>query len=261
MRVHLAQIGYGDDESVPERRDRVAALVARQAGADLIVLPELWAHTGMGFEQWKQVAEPVDGPTFTAIADATRRVGAYVHAGSIVERDEHGDYYNTSALLAPDGSRLATYRKIHRFGFSVGEPAIMQPGRDIATATITVDGRSTVVGLATCYDLRFPEMFRLLLDAGSEMIIVPAAWPAARVAHWTLLGRARAVENQVFVIAVNTAGTHNGVTMGSRSQLVDPGGTVLAELGDGEQVQVVDIDLGVVADVRRDFPVLADRRL
>ena len=260
MRVHLAQIGYGDDESVSERRDRVAALVARQRGADLIVLPELWAHTGMGFEQWKQVAEPVDGPTFTAVAEAARSAGAYVHAGSIVECDA-GDYYNTSVLLAPDGSRLATYRKIHRFGFSVGEPAIMQPGRDIVTATIEMDGRSTAVGLATCYDLRFPEMFRLLLDAGSEIVIVPAAWPAARVGHWTLLGRARAVENQVFIIAVNTAGTHNGMTMGGRSQLVDPAGTVLAELGDDEQVQVVDIDPGVVAGVRRDFPVLADRRL
>jgi predicted amidohydrolase len=115
--------------------------------------------------------------------------------------------------------------------------------------------------LATCYDLRFPEQFRLLLDAGARLVIVPAAWPAARVEHWRLLGRARAIENQMVVIQCNTGGSHGGVRMGGHSQVVAATGEVLAEAGDGEEILDVDVDLTEVAAWRQRFPVLADRRL
>lgn len=262
MRVHLLQIGYGDDEPIAERRARVAELVAAQSGADLVVLPELWAPTGMNYQAWPDVAEPLDGPTTQQIGAAARVIGAPVHLGSFIERD--GDHlYNTSVVVGADGARLAHYRKIHRFGFSVGEPTMLEPGGDIVTVDLPdpATGGQVRTGLATCYDLRFPEMFRLLLDAGAQLLLVPAAWPAARVAHWSLFGRARAVENQMVVVAVNTAGTHAGMTMGGHSQVVDPYGVVLAEAGPDQQVVTVDIDLGVVATARRDFPVLADRRL
>jgi predicted amidohydrolase len=118
------------------------------------------------------------------------------------------------------------------------------------------------IGLTTCYDLRFPELYRALLDAGALVVLVPAAWPAARVEAWSLLGRARAVENQYVVVQCNTAGTHGGVPMGGRSQVVDARGRVLAEAGpDDEQVLVVDVDLDDVTAWREQFPVLADRRL
>ena len=117
------------------------------------------------------------------------------------------------------------------------------------------------VGLSTCYDLRFPELYRRLLDAGAEAFIVPAAWPMPRVAHWTLLGQARAVENQCGVVACNTAGTHAGHEMGGHSQVVDATGKVLASAGADEQVISTDIDIAAVAAWRRDFPVLLDRRL
>ena len=115
--------------------------------------------------------------------------------------------------------------------------------------------------LGACYDLRFPELFRRLLDAGSAVFVVPAAWPARRIGHWSVLGRARAIENQCALIACNTAGTHTGIEMGGRSQVVSATGDVLAEAGDGEEILVVDLDLAATGAWRESFPVLADRRL
>jgi predicted amidohydrolase len=269
MRIAVVQLAYGDDEGVAERVERVASMVRDQRGADLIVLPELWAHGGFAYRTWGERAETLAGPTVTAVAAAARDVGAVVHAGSVVERARKGagpaelgaqgrGLWNTSVLLDSDGHVLASYRKIHRFGFGEGEPTLMEAGDDVVTCRLPGGG---VAGLATCYDLRFPELFRLLLDAGAELVLVPAAWPLARVGHWSLLGRARAVENQSVVVQCNTAGTHAGVAMGGRSQVVAPTGEVLAEAGGGEEVLVVDVDLADVAAYRRAFPVLADRRL
>ena len=269
MRIHVVQLGYGDDEPVADRVERVAGLVAAQAGADLVVLPELWAAGGFSYREWADRAALVDGPTVTAIAAAARRTGAVVHAGSIVERAPDGadgaalgpqgrGRWNTSVLLGPDGGILATYRKIHRFGFGAGEPTLLEAGEEIVTATLP---GGAVVGLATCYDVRFPELFRRLVDVGARLVLLPAAWPAARVDAWTLLGRARAIEDQFVVVQCNTAGTHAGVTMGGRSQIVTATGEVLAEAGDGEEVLVADVDLAEVDAWRARFPVLADRRL
>jgi predicted amidohydrolase len=161
--------------------------------------------------------------------------------------------FNTSVLLDAGGEVAATYRKIHLFGFSDGEPKLMTAGTDV----VVHDG----LGIATCYDLRFPELFRALLDGGAVALVMASAWPAKRVAHWRLLAQARAVENQMYVVACNTAGTHSGTVMGGHSIVVDPWGTILAEAGDDEEVLVADIDLGSVPETRRSFPVLADRRL
>ncbi|MFN8074255.1 MAG: carbon-nitrogen family hydrolase [Kineosporiaceae bacterium] len=258
MRVHVVQLAYDDTEPVAERVDRVAALVRGQRGADLVVLPELWAHGGFASRHWAERAEPVDGPTVTSIAAAARDLGATVHAGSIVER-AGDDLFNTSVLLAPDGTVAATYRKIHRFGFDAGEPLIMSAGSDVVVAPLPALG--VTLGLATCYDLRFPELFRRLLDAGADTLVAPAAWPAARVDHWTLLGRARAVENQCAAILANTAGTHARTPMGGRSQVVAADGRVLAEAGDAEEVLVAEVDPAETARYRQEFPVLRDRRL
>lgn len=263
MRIHLLQVGYDDEESPDERRRRVADLVRAQRGADLVVLPELWPSGGFAYRNWSRDAEPLDGPTVQAISAAARDVGAVVHAGSIVEAaPEPGEdgrgLFNTSVLLGADGSVLATYRKVHRFGFGAGEPKLMDAGTQVVTAPLP--GGYTA-GLATCYDLRFPEMFRALLDAGAQVLLLPAAWPAPRIEHWTLLGRARALENQCLLVACNTAGTHAGQVMGGRSQVVGPAGEVLAEAGEGEEVLVVDVDVDDVPRARKAFPVLADRRL
>jgi predicted amidohydrolase len=268
MRVHVLQVAYGDTEPTSERVERVAAMVREQRGADLVVLPELWAHGGFDYRHWAERAEPVDGPVMDAMAKAARDAGVILHAGSIVERPAGADHgpqgrglWNTSVLIGPDGERLAVYRKIHRFGFGAGEPLLLEAGEDIVALPLTLAGAEVTTGLATCYDLRFPELFRRLVDVGARLVLVPAAWPVARVEAWTLLGRARAIEDQVLLVQCNTAGTHAGVTMGGRSQVVDATGAVLAQAGDAEEVLAVDVDLAAVDDWRQRFPVLADRRL
>lgn len=266
MRIRVIQLAYTDDEPVDERRARVADLVRQQRGADLVVLPELWAPGGFSYREWPERAEPLDGPTVTAVADAAREIGAVVHAGSIIEQaDEPGPEgrgrWNTSVLLGADGSRLAVYRKIHRFGFGAGEPHLLEAGQDVVTVPLPGHGPDAVLGLSTCYDLRFPELYRALLDAGATVLVVPAAWPAARVGHWSVLARARAIENQCVVVAANTAGTHAGTPMGGASAVIGPRGEVLAEAGDAEEVLDVDVDLTDVVRARQSFPVLEDRRL
>jgi predicted amidohydrolase len=253
VRVHVVQIAYGDHEPLAQRVARVAALVRDQHGADLVVLPELWPQGGFAYDRWEEQAQPLDGPAVRALGDAARELRSTVHMGSLVERDETGRLFNTSVLLGPQGQVQATYRKIHLFGFGEGEPKLMTPGDGV----VVHDG----LGLATCYDARFPEQFRALLDAGAEVVLLPAAWPAKRVGHWRLLAQARAVENQSFVVACNTAGEHSGVRMGGSSMVVDPWGEVLAEAGTGEEVLVVELDRGLVGRTRAGFPVLADRRL
>ena len=253
MRVHVIQLAYGDEESLSERTERVAALVRDQGEADLVVLPELWPNGGFAYDGWEDSAQPMEGPVVTALRAAAKDLGATVDLGSLVERDETGRLFNTSVLIGPAGEVLTTYRKIHLFGFGEGEPKLMTPGSDV----VVHDG----LGLATCYDLRFPEMFRALLDGGAEVNLVPAAWPAKRVHHWRLLAQARAVENQSYVVACNTAGTHAGVPMGGGSLVVDPWGEVVAEAGTEEEVLVVDVDLELVRSTRATFPVLQDRRL
>lgn len=274
LKVHVVQVAYGDEEPVVERVLRVAELVGQQRGADLVVLPELWAHGGFAFSSWAQRGEGLNGPSVTTMAAAAAEVGAVLHAGSFLERapasadvevrgPEGRGVWNTSVVFDAAGNVMRTYRKIHRFGFGEGERVLMEAGEALVTVPVpTREGLPGVTaGLATCYDLRFPELFRQLLDAGSDLFLVPAAWPAARVEHWTLLGRARAVENQSFVVQCNTAGTHSGVAMGGCSQVVSPQGVVLAQAGAGEEVLEVEMDLNDVAAYRESFPVHLDRRL
>ena len=178
MRVAVVQVGYGDGEPVAERVERVAALVRGLAGHDLVVLPELWAPEGFSYRLLGRTGpRALDGPTVTAMAAAARDAGVVLHAGSIVERAADGadrgaqgrGLWNTSVVFGPDGALLATYRKVHRFGFGEGEPQLLEAGEDVVTVDVprpVTGGDDVRLGLATCYDLRFPELFRRLLDAG-----------------------------------------------------------------------------------------------
>jgi len=256
MRVHVIQLSVDLSEPIADRVSRTAALVAAQRGADLIVLPELWVQGGFAFGDFEATAEPLDGTTVASLAEAARAADAWLHGGSLVERAADG-LYNTSVLLRPDGTLATVYRKRHLFGFAGGETTVLRAGADLVTAEIA----GVTMGLATCYDLRFPEMFRRLTDAGASIVVVPAAWPAPRVGHWTVLAQARAIENQVVVIAVNTAGTQGGKTMGGHSLVVDARGAVLAEAGAGPDLLDVEVDVSDVGAWREQFPVLPDRRL
>lgn len=278
LRITLVQLGYGDEESVIDRTSRVADLVRTVCAAPisstedspsgrpvphLVVLPELWPHTAFDPTLWEERAEAVDGPVAQAMSALAAECGILLHAGSIVEHldtpgPEGKSLANTSLLFGADGSRIVTYRKIHRFGFGSVEPQVMEAGAEVVLVELPSGERAA---LSTCYDLRFPELYRRQLDSGAVLFIIPAAWPAARLPAWTLLGQARAVENQCFVLACNTAGTHGGVEMGGHSQIVAPSGAVLATAGPGEEILDLTIDLEDVARTRTAFPVLGDRRL
>ncbi|CAL9484072.1 2-oxoglutaramate amidase [Streptomyces sp. enrichment culture] len=257
MRASLIQLAVDEAEPVASRRRRAAALVREQEGADLVVLPELWTTGAFAFEEFDAGAEPLRGPTYEAMAEAASDAGVWLHAGSVPERGPDGSLYNTSLVLSPSGDLAAAYRKIHRFGFDKGEAVLMGAGRELVTVRLP----GTTLGVATCYDLRFPELFRALVTAGAEILVVPAGWPERRRSHWTLLARARAVENQAFVLACGTAGTHAGVPQAGHSIVVDPWGEVLAQAGPDEQVLTVEFDPASVAATRERFPVLKDRVL
>jgi predicted amidohydrolase len=246
----------GDD--VAARRAEAVRLVESAAGAELIVLPELWPTGYFAFDDYRATAEALDGPTVTALAQAARNTGAHVVLGSFVEAGEDG-LHNTTALLAPDGQVLASYRKMHVFGYGSREVELITGGRQ----PVTVATDLGVLGLAICYDLRFPELFRAMVDQGAEIFVVPAAWPGARTEHWRVMARARAIENQAYVIACNGAGvgTPGAAELAGHSAVIDPWGEIDAEAGPTPAILRAVVHRDRVAACRADFPALADRRL
>jgi len=255
MKVALVQVASPDTESQGERISRVEKILQGLTEVDLIVLPELWNAGYFHFDEYDHRAETVEGPTVSMCAKVAKELQTHVHIGSIVEKGDNGELYNSSILLNPAGEIVHFYRKIHVFGYESLEASLLSPGSSLPV-TDTPFGR--VSGI-TCYDLRFPGLWTELSSRGVEVAIVPAAWPAGRREHWRLLTSARAVEHQIFVIACNATGEQEGVTLGGHSRLVDPTGFVLGECGDGEEVLVVDLEPGQVQLVREQFPFIADR--
>lgn len=234
--------------------EKACACIRQCRGADLIVLPEIWNIGFMSFDRYLDEAEERGGPTLSAMAAMAREMRAYLHAGSFVEK-EAGRYYNTSYLLSPDGEVLARYRKIHLFGYNSRETQLLSPGKEV----VVVETPLAPFGLATCFDLRFPELFRRMVDAGAEIFLVCSAWPYPRLEHWLLLIRVRAVENQSVLIAANAAGINRGVQFVGHSAVVDPWGTVRAGAGDAETILKTEIDPAEARKAREQFPGLAGR--
>lgn len=256
--VAAVQLRVDERESPQDRLARVVELVARVSPAPaVVVLPELWPVGAFDMAAVQAGAELVGSSWTQAMSGLAARFGLLLHAGSFPERHAEG-VSNTSAVFAPSGRLVATYRKIHLFGFDQGEAAQVVAGDEL----VAVDSPLGRAGLATCYDLRFPGQFRQLSSAGAQAFLLPSGWPAARIEHWALLTRARALENQAVLVGCNAVGTNGGVRMGGRSVVVGPSGEALAEAGpDDEEVLVVDVDVSAVAHARSEFPVLRDRRI
>src|SRR3954447_23836134 len=264
MRAAAVQLNARADKAANlEKADRLVRRAAAD-GATLVVLPEKWTAIGTG-DDLRAAAEPLGGEASAWAADAARELGIDLVAGSISERVEGEDKLrNTSLHYGPDGALKGAYRKIHMFDVGVGgveyrESDSEDPG-DEAILTTTTDG--VEVGLTVCYDLRFPELYRVLAVEGARILTVPAAFTLTTTRdHWEPLVRARAIENQAFVIAANQIGHHPpNHESGGRSLIVDPWGIVLAAAPDSECVITADLDLEAQADVRRRLPSLANRR-
>lgn len=257
MAVQVAAIQFEPADDAETNVDRMVGRItdAAATGADLVVLPEIWNLGYFAFDRYDAGAEAVDGPTLSRLAGLAADLDVHLHAGSVVERD--GDrLHNTSVLFGPSGDPLATYRKVHLFGYDSEEPERLTPGE----AAVAVETDLGTVGLATCYDLRFPGQFRAMVDRGAELFLVASAWPRARADHWRLLTRTRALENQAYLVAANLAGRHAGVALGGRSVVVDPWGVPVADAGRGEGTARADVDREAVAAAREAFTSLADRR-
>ncbi len=258
VRVALIQLDCSTAEAVDARIERALRLITSIApDADMVVLPELWLAGAFDVDGAREHAQPIDGPLVDALGAVAAEHGVWLHGGSISELASDGRHFNTSVLFAPDGRLVATYRKIHLFGFADGETTLMSSGDEL----VVVDTPLGRTGLATCYDLRFPELFRGLVERGATAILLTSGWPTPRIEHWEVLTRARAIENQVWLLACNEVGEQPGITLGGRSVVIDPKGTVVAIAGDEAEVLIVEVEPETSEQWRAQFPVLEDIRL
>ncbi|MEU4576397.1 carbon-nitrogen hydrolase family protein [Nonomuraea sp. ATR24] len=256
-RIALCQIPVSPDPAANLTRVRDA--LAKAEGADLAIFPEA-TLTRYG-RRITELAEPLDGPFVTGLAEAARRHGLAVIAGVFEPGD--GRVRNTAVAIGADGGIRAAYRKIHLFdSFGAKESELVAPGAE----PVVVELAGLRVGLVTCYDIRFPELTRALVDRGAELFAVIAAWGSGPLKedHWVTLVRARALENTMWTAAVgqapNPAESGDGYGVG-RSMLVDPLGVVRADLGTPPGVQVVELDPEATAAARATLPCLEHRVL
>ena len=268
MRVAVCQLQTGEDVSanlgVAERSLREAAA----GGADLAALPEYFSYLGASRRR-AELAEPVPGPTTDRVAALARELGIWVLGGSVLERGDGGAVYDTSALFDRTGEVVARYRKIHLYDVDLpGQPPIREsatiaPGE----ALVTHETEFARVGLSICYDVRFPELYRGLMAMGAEVLFVPSQFQhETGKDHWHALLRARAIENQCFVVAPGQCGMFGDPAKGRRSYghslVVDPWGRILAEgSADDPGVWFADLDFVELRRIRQALPALRHRRL
>ena len=265
FRAAVVQMTSGPDKAanLAVAVRQVEAAAAR--GAALVVLPELFNCLGP-LEHVVQQAEPIPGPTSTAMSRLARRLGIVLCAGSMCEQSgEPSRGYNTALLFGRDGRELGRYRKLHLFDVDLPGKVSYEESRWLRAgdSVVSIPTDLAHLGLAICYDLRFPELFRCCADSGAEVLLVPSAFsaPTGRD-HWDVLIRARAIENQAFVLASNQCGQHTpSFSTWGHSAILDPWGDPLASLGDSEGIAVATIDPGRLAEVRRSLPALSHRKI
>ncbi|WP_117208879.1 carbon-nitrogen hydrolase family protein [Allorhizocola rhizosphaerae] len=263
MRVAVCQLNARDDRAANLAQARGLLERAAAAGADLAVLPEFTDYLGPG----PAPSEPLDGEYATFFAKAAQDLRMWVLAGSFHESIPGSERsHNTAPLFDRTGALVSAYRKIHLYDVEIPgrvsyrESATIAPGAE----TVVADVDGVHIGLSTCYDLRFPELYRrLAIDGGAQVIVVPAAFMLhTGKDHWEVLLRARAIENQCYVVAAGQIGDHDpGRTCYGRSMVIDPWGTVIAQAPDTIGVTVAELDLERLARIRQELPSLANRRL
>jgi predicted amidohydrolase len=264
MLVAVCQLNARDDRAANLAAARGLLGRAARAGAELAVLPEYVDYLGPGAGLPKP--EPVDGEFAAFFAAAARELGIWVHAGSFHEAGPDADRtYNTSLIFNPGGELAAIYRKIHLYDVEIPGRVSYHESRSVAPGTepVVTEIAGVPTGLSICYDLRFPELYRQLAIKGAKLVVVPAAFmmhPGRD--HWEVLLRARAIENQCYVVAAGQIGDHDpGRTCFGRSMIIDPWGTVIAQAPDTTGIVTAEIDLERLEEIRTTLPSLANRRL
>jgi deaminated glutathione amidase len=264
-RFIAAALQLNTKDNLEDNLNTISSLVdlAVKDGAELVVLPENANY--LADEGKLDHAELLDGPTMITYSDLARRNNIYLHCGSFLEKsDDPQRSFNTSVLINPEGKIIETYRKIHLFDVNIGGQAVFMESKHIIPGDKCVVAKTPLanIGMTICYDLRFPELFRSLTDKGADLITIPAAFTLyTGKDHWEPLLRARAIENQVFIIASGQWGVHpeNKTCFGS-SMIIDPWGTILARASEGVGYITAPIDLDLQISVRSQIPCLENRR-
>ena len=267
MQLTAVQLEQEAGDVAGNRTRAVAAIEQAAAnGADLVALPELWNVGYFAFDSYAREAEGIDGPTLSELSALADRLDIGLLAGTVVEdlaasaaagvEVPDDGLANTAVFFDRDGRRRGIYRKRHLFGYGSAETRLLTPGERLPT----VEFEGFTVGFTTCYDLRFPELYRELAEKGSTLVLVPSAWPYPRVEHWQVLSRARAIENLTYFATVNGAADFEEATLLGRSTIHDPWGTVLASAGDEPTLVSAEITPERVTDIRDEFPAWQDRR-
>ena len=253
LNISLAQMNIilGDVKRNYNNMVKISTEAARR-GSHLVVFPELWS-TGYALDQGKELASVLNSGLFAEVSTVAAQNKISI-VGSMLEKRGQ-EVANSSAFFAPNGRMLGIYRKIHLFRL-FEEDQYLQKG----SSPLQIDLPWGKTALAICYDLRFPELFRRYAVEGAVMIIVSAEWPLARIDHWRALLIARAIENQYYVVATNSAGQTGDTVFGGHSMVIDPWGNILIEGGEDPNLLTVDIEMDLVAEVRNTVPVLEDRR-
>lgn len=258
--VKIIQLAVNDNETRSGRFERVEGYLgqidAEGSCPAMIMLPEIWGTGFFNFDRYAAESEMLQGETFSRLAPWAEKIGSYLLAGSIVER-EGSSYYNTTLLIGPNGALAGSYRKIHLFGYQSEESAVLTAGSEL----YMLKTKYGTWGFSTCYDLRFPELYREMIDNGVDTIFVVAAWPKARLEHWEILNRARALENLCYLVSCNCAGELKGHSLGGNSMVVNPWGEIVVRAGEREEMLTVVIDPERTAAVRAEFPALNDRQI
>ena len=263
--VAAVQLNSGEDK---EKNLKIACGLIDRAtvlGARVVILPEMFnCYTTMA--AMVRCAENVNGPTINALAKLAKENKINIICGSIFEKAEKdGKAYNASVALNSEGEILEIYRKIHLFDVDISGEVAFKESQGVAAGNkiVTVEIEGFIAGIAICYDLRFPELFRVLALRGAQIIFMPSAFTAATGRfHWEALLKARAIENQVFIVTANQFGTHpNGLKSYGRSMIIDPYGRVIAEAGtDGETVITSTLDMDLLKNIRKEMPLLQQQR-
>lgn len=258
MNIVTIQLAVEEGKNKHDRLEQVDGFLNEISKADnnpdLILLPELWGCGFFNFDQYVGSAEDIEGETYQLLSKWAKEIGCYILGGSIVEKDETA-LYNTALFINKDGELVSTYRKHHLFGYQSKEQQILNKGKRIVVAN-TEFGK---IGFSTCYDLRFCEQYREMIDQGAEIFLIVSAWPKARLNHWRLFNQVRALENQCWLISCNCVGIQEGNQYAGHSMAVSPWGEIAFEAEEVECINWFEIDLKEINEARNKFPALADR--
>ena len=253
LKIASIQMNVGD-ESKTQRLSHVETLLDLVKDSDLVILPEIWNTGYFSFDLYDKESEPIDGETTQRMSAKAKELSFFLHMGSFIEKN-NDKLYNTSLLIDPNGKQIACYRKIHLFGYGSKESQILTRGEE----AVVVETDLGKIGMSTCYDLRFPELFRAMLSKGAELFLVTSGWPYPRLEHWIMFNRIRAIENSAFLVSSNCVGINRGIRFCGHSMMVDPWGVIVTSGGDEECLLKAEIDIEKVSTIRREFPAVSDR--